>query len=121
MTSGTTMLTMAVPQQRRVTATCDSCPFGQCKFRRAAVYFYLKVWERARSIREPFEVVFDDETQAASISDPAIRGGRGQGDYAQLIRLSLERARDEGHIPLVTWNTDKIAAFCCPDRHDEGE
>lgn len=76
------------------------------------------VWRDALILREPFESVLQDCSRVSRDSDPSIKAGRIRSNKGQDIRLSLERARDEGHIPLTPWNAKRIAEFCC-SRFDE--
>ncbi len=103
-------LTMLQPDQ--VETLCD-CLSGKCDFTTSRVYWYMIVWRDAIILREPFETVLTDCSRISRDSDPSIKAGRIRSNKAHDIRLSLERARDEGHIPLTPWNAAKIAKFCC--------
>lgn len=104
--------------QPDLVASCD-CLVGACTFTPSRVYWYMIVWRDAQILREPFEVVLVDCSRVSRDSDPSIKAGRIRSNKAQDIRLSLERARDEGHIPLTPWNAARIAAYLCPERYDE--
>jgi hypothetical protein len=109
---------LQVIQPERPDARCD-CRYGYCDFTVPRVRFYLVIWRQALLAREPFEVIWRDQTSQSRIADPAIRGGRGDQGYARTIAWSLEQARDVGHIPLTAWNAAKIAAYLCPERWSE--
>lgn len=109
---------LTVIQPEQVKTLCD-CRFGSCSFTASRVYWYMIVWRDAIILREPFDVVLTDCSKVSSDCDPSIRGGRMRSSKAQEIKLSIERARDEGHIPLTPWNAAKIAAYLCPGRHSE--
>ena len=106
-----------VPEQQPI-SSCE-CFVGSCTFTVSRVYWYLIVWRDAIILREPFEVVLTDCSRVSRDSDPSIKAGRMKVSKGQDIRLSLERARDEGHIPLTPWNARRIAEYLCPDRYDE--
>lgn len=99
-------------------ASCD-CLTGKCDFTVPRVYWYMIVWRDALILREPFENVLQDCSRVSRDSDPSIRAGRIRSNKGQDIRLSLERARDEGHIPLTPWNAKRIAEFCCSRWNEE--
>jgi hypothetical protein len=109
---------LSVIQPDAVKSLCDCRPL-YCDFSVPRVRFYLVVWHQARISREPFEVIWRDKTNQSRITDPSIRGGRGDVVHARMIAWSLEQARDVGKIPLTAWNAEKLAAYLCPGRYDE--
>jgi hypothetical protein len=105
--------------------TCQDCPYGGCRYRPLRVKSWIIAYREARKAGDdPAEYIRDSVKSSRPTCppchkpDPTDPGIRSEGKVADPFwhaeaAADLERARDQGGIPLDAWNADKIAAFLC--------